>query len=89
MTQKSVVDLAKEQVIAYNEKDWDRARAALAPEVVYDELGTQRKVKGVSAVLPPGRMGTALPDFPRHVPWELGRAHTAVLRELDGKPKGR
>ena len=80
MPQKSVVDLAKEQVIAYNEKDWDRARAALAPEVVYDELGTQRKVKGVDDVLTAWKgWATAMPDSRATFRSELVSGNTAVL----------
>lgn len=80
MAQKSVVDLAKEQVIAYNEKDWDRARAALAPEVVYDELGTQRKVKGVDDVLTAWKgWATAMPDSRATFRSELVSGNTAVL----------
>jgi steroid delta-isomerase-like uncharacterized protein len=80
MTQKSVVDLAKEQVIAYNEKDWDRARAALAPEVVYDELGTQRKVNGVDDVLTAWKgWATAMPDSRATFRSELVSGNTAVL----------
>lgn len=80
MAQKSVVDLAKEQVIAYNEKDWDRARTALAPEVVYDELGTQRKVKGVDDVLAAWKgWATAMPDSRATFRSELVSGNTAVL----------
>lgn len=80
MAQKSVVDLAKEQLIAYNEKDWDRARAALAPEVVYDELGTQRKVNGVNDVLAAWKgWATALPDSRASFRSEVVSGNTAVL----------
>lgn len=80
MAQKSVVDTAKEQVIAYNEKDWDRARAALAPEVIYDELGTQRKVNGVNDVLTAWKgWATAIPDSRATFRSELVSGNTAVL----------
>jgi steroid delta-isomerase-like uncharacterized protein len=80
MPQKSVVDLAKEQVIAYNEKDWDRVRAALAPEVVYDELATHRKAKGVDEVLTTWKgWATALPDSRATFRSEMASGNTAVL----------
>jgi len=80
MAQKSVVDLAKEQVIAYNEKDWDRARAALAPEVVYDEVGTNRKLKGVDDVLTAWKgWATAIPDSRATFQSETVSGNTAVL----------
>jgi steroid delta-isomerase-like uncharacterized protein len=63
MASKSIVDVAKAQVIAYNEKDWDAARASLAPRVVYDEVGTQRRIEGVDEVLSAWRgWATAIPD---------------------------
>jgi steroid delta-isomerase-like uncharacterized protein len=80
MTQKSVADVAKEQVIAYNEKDWDRARAALAPEVVYDEVGTHRKLKGVDDVLTAWKgWATAIPDSRATFQSETVSGNTAVL----------
>ena len=80
MTEKSVAELAKEQVIAYNEKDWDRARAALAPEVVYEEFGTQRKLKGVDDVLTAWKgWATAIPDSRATFQSELVSGNTAVL----------
>jgi steroid delta-isomerase-like uncharacterized protein len=80
MPQKSVADLAKEQVIAYNEKDWNRARAALAPEVVYDEVGTHRKLEGVDDVLTAWKgWATAIPDSRATFQSELVSGNTAVL----------
>jgi steroid delta-isomerase-like uncharacterized protein len=80
MPQKSVADVAKEQVIAYNEKDWDRARAALAPEVIYDEVGTNRKLKGVDDVLTAWKgWATAIPDSRATFQSETVSGNTAVL----------
>lgn len=80
MPQKSVVDLAKEQVVAYNEKDWDRVRAALAPEVVYDELATQRTANGIDEVLMNWKgWATALPDSRATFRSEMASGNTAVL----------
>ena len=80
MPHKSVIDVAKEQVIAYNEKDWNRARAALAPEVVYDEVGTHRKLKGVDDVLTAWKgWATAIPDSRATFHSETVSGNTAVL----------
>jgi len=80
MTDKSVADLAKEQVLAYNAKDWDRARAALAPEVVYEEVGTHRKIKGVDDVLTAWKgWATAIPDSRASFQSEMVSGNTAVL----------
>ena len=80
MADKSVADLAKEQVLAYNAKDWDRARAVLAPEVVYEELATHRKLKGVDDVLTAWKgWATAIPDSRATFQSELVSGNTAVL----------
>ena len=80
MTQQSVVDIAKAQVIAYNEKDWDKVKAGVAPEVVYDELGTQRKVEGVNEVLDLWKgWATAMPDSKATFNSEVASGNTVVL----------
>ncbi|MGH9316678.1 MAG: ester cyclase [Thermoanaerobaculia bacterium] len=80
MAQKSVVDIAKAQVLAYNEKDWGAARASLAPGVVYDELGTQRKIQGVDDVLEAWRgWATAMPDSKASFDSAVASGNTAVL----------
>lgn len=48
---RSIVDVAKASVNAYNEKDWDKARRMLAPDCVYDEIATNRKARGVDETL--------------------------------------
>lgn len=63
MPQQSPVEVAKAATIAYNEKNWDAIKAAVAPSVVYDEVGTGRKVQGVNEVIEAWRgWATALPD---------------------------
>jgi len=80
MTQQSVVDIAKAQVIAYNEKDWDKVKAGVAPEMVYDELGTQRKVEGVNEVLDLWKgWATAMPDSKATFNSEVASGNTVVL----------
>jgi len=48
---EQLVQAAKASIIAYNNKDWKTARASLTPDVVYDEVATQRRVEGVDEVL--------------------------------------
>lgn len=45
MSQVSV-DAARGLVAAYNEPDWDRLGALLAPGSLYDEVGTGRRARG-------------------------------------------
>ena len=51
MLQQSLIDAAKAADIAYNNKDWDAAKAAMAPGCVYDEVATHRRVEGIEQVL--------------------------------------
>ena len=60
---QSVVDIAKSQITAYNQKDWNAVAAVLAPGCVYDEVATHRRVQGVSEIMGAWRgWATALPD---------------------------
>ena len=43
--------VATELVEAFNVGDWERLRATLHPNVVYDESGTQRRVAGADAYI--------------------------------------
>lgn len=43
--------LATENVEAYNAGDWERLRAVLAPDVVYNELGSQRRLLGADEMV--------------------------------------
>jgi len=80
MTQQSVVDIAKAQVIAYNEKNWDKVKAGVAPGLVYDEVGTERKVEGVDNVLAIWKgWATAMPDSKATFHSEIVSGNTVVL----------
>lgn len=76
----SVVDLAKTSTLAYNEKNFDKMRASLATGVVYDEVGSGRKVQGVNEVLSLFRAwATALPDSKATFTNEYVSGTTVVL----------
>ena len=63
MSQKSPLDVAKAQIIAYNEKDWDAVRNVLEPNCVYDEVATHRRMKGLDEILTGWKgWATAFPD---------------------------
>ena len=47
----SSVDIAREQIEAFNAADWDRFGATMSPDCVYDEPGTQRHVEGADAII--------------------------------------
>jgi steroid delta-isomerase-like uncharacterized protein len=48
MSEAEAVRVARENVDAWTAGDWDRLRAALAADVVYDEIGSQRRLVGVN-----------------------------------------
>jgi steroid delta-isomerase-like uncharacterized protein len=59
----STTDVARENVEAFNAGDWDRFRATLATDSVYDELATQRHLEGQDAILDANRgWKEAFPD---------------------------
>ena len=63
MAEQGVIEVAKAQVIAYNDKNWGAVTEALGPEVVYDEVGTNRKLTGPGQVIDAWKgWAAALPD---------------------------
>jgi steroid delta-isomerase-like uncharacterized protein len=63
MSDQSLIDAAKASTIAYNNKDWNAAKAALTPDFLYDEVATKRKIQGVDEVITAWQgWGTAFPD---------------------------
>ena len=62
-TTESVIDVGKATVLDYNNKDWDAAKASMAPGYTYEEFATQRRVKGADETLAIWRgWATAFPD---------------------------
>ena len=80
MPQPSIIDVAKAPVIAYNEKDWNAVKAAVAPGFVYDEVATNRKPQGVDDVLAVWRgWATAIPDSKATFHTASAAGNTVVL----------
>lgn len=46
MNPQELLDLSRRSTSAFNDRDWDRFGELLAPDAVYDEVGTGRKVTG-------------------------------------------
>jgi hypothetical protein len=60
---QSVIETAKAQITAYNQKDWNAVSTVLAAGCVYDEVATHRRVQGIDDILAAWRgWATALPD---------------------------
>jgi steroid delta-isomerase-like uncharacterized protein len=47
----TVIETAKSATIAYNEKNWDKVKAVVAGDGVYDEKATGRRVEGVGKII--------------------------------------
>jgi steroid delta-isomerase-like uncharacterized protein len=63
MSEQSLIDAAKASTIAYNNKDWNAAKAALTPDFLYDEVATNRKIQGADEVITAWQgWGAAFPD---------------------------
>ncbi len=51
MAQQDPAIVGRALVDAFNAGDWDRFRATLTPDVVYEESGTGRRVEGADAYI--------------------------------------
>ena len=49
MTGQELIGLARENIEAFNAGDWQRLKARLTPDAVYDEVATHRRVQGPDA----------------------------------------
>ena len=80
MAQDPIIDIAKASIIAYNEKNWTAAEAALSPDVIYEEIATQQKPKGIRDVLAAWRgWAEAIPDSKATFKNALTSGNTVVL----------
>ena len=43
---QALTEAAKALIIAYNDKNWEKAKAAITPDFIYDEVATGRRVEG-------------------------------------------
>ena len=46
------VETARQVVDAFNVDDWERSEALLAPDALYNEVGTGRKLRGAAEIIP-------------------------------------
>jgi steroid delta-isomerase-like uncharacterized protein len=80
LTAEQMVRIAREQVDAFNNGDWERLEAGLAADASYNELATQRKVDGPEKIVELFKgWKTAFPDAAGTVTSAVGSGSTAVL----------
>ncbi len=51
LTGDAMVEIAREQISAFNNGDWERLQAGLAADCRYDELGTARTIAGPEQIV--------------------------------------
>lgn len=50
-TTKSLIQLCRECIEAYNRADWERMAELMAPDCIYEELGTGRRAEGIDQIV--------------------------------------
>jgi steroid delta-isomerase-like uncharacterized protein len=80
MADKSILEVAKSQLIAFNDKNWDAAKEVLATDTVYDEVATQRRLQGIEETLSAWKgWAKAFPDGKGSVDKETVSGHTVTI----------
>jgi len=76
----NVIETAKTATIAYNEKNWDKAKAAFVEKPIYDEKATGRRLQGIAPILEAWKgWATAIPDSKATFVAEYAAGDTAIL----------
>ena len=77
---QALIDAAKAPILAYNDKNWEKVRASITPNFIYDEVATQRKAQGPDQVIPLWQgWATAFPDSKASFHGALVSGNTVVL----------
>jgi steroid delta-isomerase-like uncharacterized protein len=82
-TADKMVKIAREQIDAFNGRDWERVRAGLTSDSRYDEFGTGRKIDGPEKIIEVFEgWKQAFPDAAGTVTSAFASADTAVLEVI-------
>jgi steroid delta-isomerase-like uncharacterized protein len=80
MAEEDLVQVARENVDTFTAGDWDRMRATMTPDSVYDEFPTQRHVQGADAIIEANRgWKQAFPDAKGSVRSVVARDNLVAL----------
>ncbi len=80
MQTKTCAQLAEAVIAAFSAADWEQLRATVAPDVVYTETGTQRRVENLADYLQLLQgWKQAIPDAQGIVHKAISQGNTAVL----------
>ena len=76
----NVIEIAKASVIAYNEKNWTKAKDSLAADAIYDEKATHRRIQGAGQIIEAWQgWAKAIPDSKATFMSEYAIGDTVVL----------
>jgi steroid delta-isomerase-like uncharacterized protein len=80
LTAEQMIRIAREQIEAFGNSDWERMQAGLTADARYHELGTQRKAEGPEKIVELNRgWKTAFPDAAGTVTSSVASGNMAVL----------
>jgi steroid delta-isomerase-like uncharacterized protein len=80
MAEQELITTARRVVEAFNAGDWEGCKAVLAPDSVYDEVGTSRRIQGSAAIIPCWQAWKqAMPDVKGTVSRAVAGGNTVVL----------
>ena len=80
LTADELINVARDQVDAFNKGDWEQMRALLTPDARYHEFGTERMVEGPDQIIELFKgWKTAFPDAAGTVTNVVASGNTAVL----------
>jgi steroid delta-isomerase-like uncharacterized protein len=51
LSPQALTNIAKALIEAYNDRNWEKAKASITPDFVYDEVATRRKLTGADETL--------------------------------------
>jgi len=80
LTAEAMTKIARAQIDAFNNGDWEQTRGLLASDARYHELGTERKVEGPEKIIELFKgWKTAFPDAVGTVTSSVASGNTAAL----------
>ena len=80
MADQSILEVAKSQLMAFNDKNWDAAKEVLATDTVYDEVATHRRIQGVEDTLSAWKgWAKAFPDSKGNIDKETVSGNTVTI----------
>lgn len=77
---RAIVDIAKDSLTAYNDKNWEKVRALLTPDCVYEEVATNVKTHGPDETVSVMQgWARAMPDSKATFDGQIVKDNTVVL----------